>query len=80
MVHSLYDCPSIPVGPDGMPCRVVVATHPAGTKQSPVGVTRARVVYKQFFTNLPQHGFTAGDVVEVYLHRSAFEPILADED
>jgi hypothetical protein len=29
---------------------------------------------------LPQQGFTASDVVELYLHRGAFEPILADED
>jgi hypothetical protein len=80
MVRSLYDCPQIPVGPEESPYRVIVATHPAGTKPSPVGVTRAGVVYELFFTNLPQHGFTAGDVVEVYLHRGAFEPILADED
>jgi hypothetical protein len=80
MVRSLYDCPEIPVGPDGVPCRVIVATHPAGKKKSPVGVTRAGVVYELFFTNLPQHAFTACDVVEVYLHRGAFEPALADED
>lgn len=79
-VRSLYDCPEIPVGPEGVPCRVVVATHPAGKKKSPVGVTRAGVVYELFFTNLPQHAFTACDVVELYLHRGAFEPILADED
>jgi len=59
---------------------VVVATHPAGKKKSPVGVTRAGVVYELFFTNLPQHAFTACDVVELYLHRGAFEPIVADED
>ena len=80
MVRSLYDCPEIPVGPEGTPCRVVVATHPAGKKKSPVGVTRAGVVYELFFTNLPQHAFTACDVVELYLHRGAFEPTLADED
>ncbi len=80
MARSLHDCPQIPVGPDGVPCRVVVATHPAGKKKSPVGVTRAGVVYELFFTNLPQHAFTACDVVEVYLHRGAFEPILSDED
>jgi hypothetical protein len=78
--RSLYDCPQIPVGPEGKPCRVVVATHPAGKKKSPVGVTRAGVVYELFFTNLPQHAFTARDVVELYLHRGAFEPILSDED
>ncbi len=80
MVRSLYDCPEIPVGAEGTPCRVVVATHPAGKKKSPVGVTRAGVVYELFFTNLPQQTFTACDVVELYLHRGAFEPILADED
>jgi len=45
-----------------------------------VGVTRAGVVYELFFTNLPQRAFTACDVVELYLHRGAFEPTLADED
>jgi hypothetical protein len=38
------------------------------------------VVYELFFTNLPQHAFTACDVVELYLHRGSFEPILSDED
>jgi hypothetical protein len=80
MERSLYDCPEIPVGPGGVPCRVIVATHPAGKKKSPVGVTRAGVVYELFFTNLPQHIFTACDVVELYLHRGAFEPQLSDED
>ena len=80
MVRSLYDCPEIPVGPEGVPYRVVVATHPAGKKKSPIGVTRKGVVYELFFTNLPQHAFTACDVVELYLHRGAFEPILSDED
>jgi hypothetical protein len=80
MVRGLYDCPQIPVGPDGAQCRVVVATHPAGKKKSPVGLTRAGVVYELFFTTLPQHTFTACDVVELYLHRGAFEPTLSDED
>ncbi len=70
-VRTLYDCPQIPVGHEGEPCRVVVATHPAGKKKSPVGVTRAGVVYELFFTNLPQQAFTACDVVELYLHRGA---------
>jgi hypothetical protein len=78
--RSLYDCPGIPVGPEGKPCRVVVATHPAGQKKSPIGVTRTGVVYELFFTNLPQHSFTARDVVELYLHRGAFELMLSDED
>ena len=80
MVRSLYDCESIPVGPEGVLCRVVVATHPAGKKKSPVGITRAGIVYELFFTNLPQQAFTACDVVELYLHRGAFEPTLSDED
>ncbi len=79
-VRSLYDCPAVPIGSAGLSCRVVVATHPEGKKKSPVGVTRAGVVYELFFTNLLQQGFTACDVVEVYLHRGAFEPALSDED
>src|SRR5256714_1170894 len=80
VVRSLYDCPEVPVGPEGVLCRVVVATHPASKKKSPVGITRAGIVYELFFTTLPQQAFTASDVVEVYLHRGAFEPALADED
>ena len=79
-VRSLYDCPHIPVGREGVPCRVIVATHPATKKKSPVGVTRAGVVYELFLTNVPQPAFTARDVIELYLHRGAFEPILSDED
>jgi hypothetical protein len=79
-VRSLYDCPEVPVGSEGVLCRVVVATHPAGNKKSPVGVTREGVVYELFFTTLPQQACTASDVVELYLHRGAFEPALADED
>ncbi|GAC1358368.1 MAG: hypothetical protein NVSMB38_41410 [Ktedonobacteraceae bacterium] len=79
-VRSLYDCPEVPVGPAGVLCRVVVAAHPAGQQKSPVGVTRAGVVYELFFSNLPQQAFTASDVVELYLHRGAFESTLSDED
>ena len=78
--RCLYDCPAVPVGTEGVPCRVVVATHPAGKKKSSVGVTRAGVVYELFFSNLPQQAFTAADVVELYLQRGAFEPALSDED
>jgi hypothetical protein len=80
LVRSLYDCPAVPVGAEGVSCRVVVATHPADKKKSPVGVTREGIVYELFFTNLPQQAFTACDVVELYLHRGAFEPLLSDED
>jgi hypothetical protein len=78
--RALYNCPEVPVGPQGQPCRLVVATHPAGQTKSRVGVTRDGLVYELFFTNLPQSSFTAADVVELYLHRGAFEPTLADED
>ena len=78
--RSLYDCPNVSVGSLGILCRVIVATHPATKKKSSVGVTRAGVVYELFFTNLPSHAFTASDVVELYLHRGAFEPVLSDED
>jgi hypothetical protein len=79
-IRRLYDCPDVPVGPDGVRCRVVVAAHPADNEPSPVGVTRSGTVYELFFTHLPQQAFTACDVAELYLHRGAFEPTLADED
>jgi hypothetical protein len=78
LVRTLYDCPDVPVGPAGLSFHVVVATHPAAEKKSRVGLTRQGVVYELFFTNLPQEAFTAADVGALYLHRGAFEPILAD--
>jgi hypothetical protein len=80
LCRTLYDCPQVPCGPSGVGCRVGVATHPAGKTKSRVGVEREGVVYELFFTNLPQSGFTAADVLALYLHRGAFEPTLADED
>jgi hypothetical protein len=68
------------VGHEGIPCRVVVATHPAGNKKSRVGVTRSGVVCELYFPNVPQQAFIASDVVGRYLHCGAFEPALADED
>src|SRR6266550_1364198 len=80
LVRTLYDCPDVAVGPDGQRCRVVVATHPANAQKSRVGLTRSGLVYELFFTRRPQDAFTASDVVALYLHRGAFEPVLADED
>ena len=54
LVRTLYDCPDVAVGPDEQRCRVVVATHPASKKKSPVGLTRSGVVYELFFTALPR--------------------------
>src|SRR5437868_7521546 len=79
LVRQLYDCPDVAVGPEGYRCRVVVATHPAAEKKSRIGHTRKGIVYELFFTRLPQNAFTASDVVALYLHRGAFEPVLADE-
>jgi hypothetical protein len=80
LVRQLYDCPDVAVGPEGVRCRVVVATHRATEKKSRIGHTHNGVVYELFFTQLPQDAFTASDVVALYLHRGAFEPVLADED
>jgi hypothetical protein len=80
MVRTLYDCPDLPLGPEGVRCRIIVATHPAGGARSRIGVTHSGIVYELFLTNLPQSGFTTADVVALYLHRGAFENALADED
>jgi hypothetical protein len=80
LLRQLYDCPDVALGPEDVRCRVVVATHPASEKKSGIGHTHEGVVYELFFTDLPQDGFTASDVVALYLHRGAFEPVLADED
>lgn len=80
LVRQLYDCPDVAVGPTGVRCRVVVATHPQGATKSRIGLTRKGVVYELFPTNLPPDAFTPADVLALYLHRGAFEPTLADED
>ena len=80
VLRALYDCPDLPLGPESMRCRLVVATHPTGATKSRIGVTRSGVVYELFVNRLPQSAFTASDVVALYLHRGAFENALADED
>jgi hypothetical protein len=79
LVRTLYDCPDVSVGPSGQRCRVVVATHPANGQKSRIGLTRAGLVYELFLTRLPQDAFTAADVLALYLHRGAFEPLLQRE-
>jgi hypothetical protein len=81
VVRSLYDCPDVPVGSEGLSCRVVIATHPS------LGKRRVRLASheKASSTNsssatCESRGFTACDVVELYLHRGASAPALADED
>ena len=77
LVRQLYDCPEVMVGPEGVHCRVVVATHPAGQSKHRIGLLRKGIVYELFFTNLPQERFTASDVIARSLHRGACEPALA---
>ena len=76
--RDLFDCGEVPVTAEGHRSRLIVATHRATT--SPVGVIRDQRVYELFFTALPAPGFTAADVVKLYLHRGSFETVLADED
>jgi hypothetical protein len=76
--RDLFDCGEVPVTAEGHRSRLIVATHQATT--SPIGVIRDQRVYELFFTALPALGFTAADVVKLYLHRGSFETVLADED
>jgi hypothetical protein len=80
MQRALFDFPCLAVTAAGDRCRVVVATHPASSQSAPVGETRDQLVYELFFTALPVGAFSAADVVTLYLHRGAFETVLADED
>lgn len=81
--RALYDCPDQHLDENGPLVRVIVATHPAPTKQKKkrqVGLIRDGVVSELFWTNLPQSAYTASDVVALYLPRGSFETALADED
>jgi hypothetical protein len=77
--RALYECGSIQLAPTGPVMRMLVATHPAGSKLSPIGKVRQGTVYEQFFTTLPPYAFTPADVLALYLHRGSFETVLADE-
>lgn len=78
--RALFDCPDLLLSPIGPRVRVIVATHPATESPARVGAMRGETVYELFYTALPVGAFTASDVVALYLHRGAFEPVLADED
>jgi hypothetical protein len=78
--RALFDFPHLQVTPASSPCRVIVATHPASSQAAAIGTTRDHLVYELFFTALPVGAFSAADVVQLYLHRGAFETVLADED
>jgi len=78
--RALFDFPDLSLSPSGPRARVIVATHPATESKVPVGTTRGAVAYELFYTALPQRAFTPADIVDLYLHRGAFECTLADED
>jgi hypothetical protein len=78
--RALFDCPDLLLTPTGPRTRVIVATHPATATTAPIGTTRGELVYELFYTALPREAFTPADVVDLYLHRGAFECVLSDED
>ncbi|EFH85053.1 hypothetical protein Krac_6198 [Ktedonobacter racemifer DSM 44963] len=78
--RALFDCPDVLLTPAGPRTRAIVATHPAAEAEAKVGTTRGEVVYEVFYTALPGEAFTPADVVDLYLHRGAFECVLSDED
>jgi hypothetical protein len=78
--RALFDFPDLALSPTGPHARVIVATHQATSTKAPVGTTRGEVFYELFYTALPPGAFTPADVIALYLHRGAFETVLADED
>jgi hypothetical protein len=78
--RALYDCPDIPLAPEGPRVRLLVATHPATSTPHKIGKKRDGVIYEMFITRLPAPAFSAKDVLDFYLHRGSFETVLADED
>jgi hypothetical protein len=80
MTRALYDCPTVPLTPNGPEVRLVVATHPATSSSPTVGIERDGTVYELFVSTLPSPAFAASDVLDLYLHRGSFEAVLADED
>ena len=78
--RALFDCPDLLLTPAGPRARVIIATHPATETPAKIGTTRGETVYELFYTALPKEAFTPADIVALYLHRGAFETVLADED
>ena len=78
--RALFDFPDLNLSPTGPRTRVIVAARPATDSPVKVGTTRGENVYELFYTALPPGAFTPADVVALYLHRGAFETVLADED
>jgi hypothetical protein len=59
---------------------VILATHSVGQTKRRIGLTLKGVVYELFLTSLPRDAFTEVLVLNLYLHRGADLPTLADED
>jgi hypothetical protein len=79
--RALFDCPDLALLSSGPHVRLIIATHPTtSTAKPPIGVLRAGTVYELFLTTAPQDAFTCADVLDLYLHRGAFETVLTDED
>ncbi len=78
--RALFDCPQIALTPTGPRVRLIVAAHQASSSPPAIGVQREGMVYELFVTALASTSFTAKDVLDLYLHRGAFETVLADED
>ena len=78
--RALFDCPDLLLTPAGPRARVIIATHPATETPAKIGTTCGETVYELFYTALPKEAFTPADIVALYLHRGAFETVLADED
>ena len=78
--RALFDFPDLSLSLTGPSTRVIVAARPVPEAPVKVGTTRGESVYELFYTALPPGAFTPADVVSLYLHRGAFEAVLADED
>ncbi len=78
--RALFDFPDLRLSPTGPRARVILAAHQAALTKAPVGTTRGEEVYELFYTALPAEACTPADVLNLYLHRGAFECVLADED
>lgn len=55
--RALFDCPDLLLSPPGPRMRVIVATHPATTREVKIGTTRGETVYELFYTALPVGAF-----------------------
>jgi hypothetical protein len=61
--RALYDCPDIPLTPEGPHVRLLIATHPASSTPHKIGKKRDGIIYELFITQLPAPAFSAKDVL-----------------